>query len=171
MGSFRMSHITFLLGLIWLCIFAAGPLEAAPRAAVFEFELIDTSLGGEINGETAAEKARIAQMAPRLRELLAADHIYEVVDIASVAEQAKNFNLQACGFCDAQMARKLGADLAVTGTVQKVSELILNVNVYVRDVNTNKLVRAGSVDIRGNTDESWFRGLKYLIRNRIFKKQ
>jgi hypothetical protein len=29
------------------------------------------------------------------------------------------------------------------------------------------VVAAGSVDIRGNTDESWSRGLSYLLRNRL----
>jgi hypothetical protein len=153
-----------------VAISIAARAEAAPRAAVFEFELIDTSLDGQIYGTTDSEKTRLTQMAPRLRELLTKERIYDVVDIAPVAEQAKNSNLQACGFCDAQMARKLGADLAITGTVQKVSNLILNINLYVRDAATSQLLRRGSVDIRGNTDESWFRGLRYLILHRMYKK-
>ncbi len=164
------SHITIWLGCSALA-FSSALACAAPRAAVFEFELIDSSLDGELLGTTDAEKTRLAEMAPRLRTLLEAEGIYEVVDIAPVAEQAKNSNLQSCGFCDAQMAKKLGAELAVTGTVQKVSNLILNVNLYVRDAETNRILKNGSVDIRGNTDESWFRGLRYLIKNRMFKKQ
>lgn len=144
---------------------------AAPKAAVFEFELIDSSLDGEMLGTTEAEKARLAQMAPRLRQLFTDLGIYEIVDIAPVAEQAKNSNLQACGFCDSLMAKKIGADLAVTGTVQKVSNLILNINLYVRNAQDNKLVNIGSVDIRGNTDDSWFRGLRYLIKNRMYKQK
>jgi Protein of unknown function (DUF2380) len=141
----------------------------AEKAAVFEFELIDTSLDGEMFGTTDAEKTRLAKLAPMARELLVKFAKYEIVDIASVAEQARNSNLQSCGFCDAAMAKKLGADLAVTGTVQKVSNLILNINLYVRDARTNKYVKVGSVDIRGNTDESWFRGLRYLVKNRMYK--
>jgi hypothetical protein len=53
--------------------------------------------------------------------------------------------------------------------VQKVSNLILNINLYVRDVATTKMLKVGSVDIRGNTDESWFRGLRYLVKNRMYK--
>jgi hypothetical protein len=48
------------------------------------------------------------------------------------------------------------------GTVQKVSNLILNINVYMEDVQT------GSVDIRGNTDESWRHGLDYMLRHYLF---
>ena len=53
------------------------------------------------------------------------------------------------------IARRLDADLALVGWVQKVSNLILNVNVVIRDVSTREQVFASSVDIRGNTDESW----------------
>jgi len=75
--------------------------------------------------------------------------------------------LQACGGCDVQYAQKLGADLAITGVVQKVSNLILNINIYLRDVHTGRLVTAVSADMRGNTDESWSRATNYLVRNRL----
>lgn len=152
-----------------LALLAAAEAQAAPKAALFDFELIDTSLDGEMLGTTDAEKSRLAQLAPRLKALLAELGKFEFVDMEPVAEQAKNSNLQSCGFCDAMMARKLGADFAITGTVQKVSNLILNINIYVRDAQTNALVKGGSVDIRGNTDDSWFRGLRYLVKNRIYK--
>ena len=157
--------VTILLG---ASLMTLAPAHAAQKAAVFEFELIDTSLDGELLGETDAEKARVTRMAPLARELLS-HYGFEIVGIAPVAEKAKNSNLQSCGFCDSAMARELGAEVAVTGTVQKVSNLILNVNLYVRNAATNKYEMVGSVDIRGNTDDSWFRGIKYLVKNRLFK--
>ncbi len=66
-----------------------------------------------------------------------------------------------------QLAQKVGADLSVTGVVQKVSNLILNMNVYIRDAHTGQMVAAASADLRGNTDESWSRGMSYLLRNRL----
>jgi hypothetical protein len=51
--------------------------------------------------------------------------------------------------------------------VQKVSNLILNINVYIRDGYTGQLVTSKSADLRGNTDESWFRAASYLLRNRL----
>jgi hypothetical protein len=74
---------------------------------------------------------------------------------------------QACGGCDADFAQKLSAELSITGTVQKVSNLILNINLYVCVVATRAPLVAMSVDIRGNTDESWSRGLEYLVRTRF----
>jgi hypothetical protein len=38
-------------------------------------------------------------------------------------------------------------------------------NLYVADPATDKLTFLKSVDIRGNTDESWSRSLKYLLDN------
>ena len=55
--------------------------------------------------------------------------------------------------------------------MQKVSNLILNINLQVRDVGTGRLVAAGSVDIRGNTDESWRRGVAYLLEHRILRQR
>jgi len=65
------------------------------------------------------------------------------------------------------LALKLGADLAMTGVVQKVSALILNINIYVRDTQSGQLIASMSVDLRGNTDESWSRAMNYLLRNRL----
>ena len=53
---------------------------------------------------------------------------FAVVDIAPVAAEARAKNLQACGGCDVRLAKQIGAELAITGTVQKVSNLILNMN-------------------------------------------
>jgi hypothetical protein len=145
--------------------------QAAPvRAAVFDFELVDTSLEGEIMGKSAVETARVAMLSARLRDALAASGTYEIVDIAPVREEASRSNLQSCGGCD-RMARQIGADLSVTGVVQKVSNLILNINIYVRDAATGVLVGGGTVDIRSNTNESWRRGLDWLLKHRTLKQE
>ena len=140
---------------------------SAASLAVFDFELIDTSLDGQFNGAQKAEHDRLMSMGNTLREKLAAAHRYQLIDIAPVAAKAQAANLQNCGKCDAALARELGADLALTGTVQKVSNLILNINVYIRDAKTGETVDAMSVDIRGNTDESWSHGINWLIRNKL----
>jgi hypothetical protein len=84
-----------------------------------------------------------------------------------VDAQAHAVHLQACGGCDADLAAKVGARLAITGTVQKVSNLILNMSIYVRDVKSGKVVAAMNADMRGNTDESWLRTVDWLVRNRL----
>jgi hypothetical protein len=66
-----------------------------------------------------------------------------------------------------QYAQQLGADLAITGVVQKVSNLILNMNLYIRDAHNGQLITSMSADFRGNTDETWSRTTSYLLRNRL----
>lgn len=136
---------------------------AAPRAAIFDFSFDDTSLQGQMFGPRADEQARLARLNVQLRTLLAQSGRYQPVDMAPVEAEARRSNLQACGDCELAMAQKVGAGVAVTGLVQKVSNLILNINIAIRDVATGRVIQAQSVDIRGNTDETWSRGLGFLI--------
>jgi len=142
--------------------------RAAPsQVAVFDFELVDTSLQGEVDGPRSDEQVRLMRTGDQVRKALADSGGFTVLDIAPVNAAAHGSNLQACGGCEVAMARQLGADLVITGTVQKVSNLILNINFYLRDVHTGQLVTAMSADMRGNTDESWTRAADYLLRNRL----
>jgi hypothetical protein len=151
--------------LMWLPAAARG--AALRTVAAFDFELIDTSLEGATNGPRADEQARIVEISRRLRQKLAQSGKFRVVDIAPVAAKAHAVHLQECGGCDADLARRLGAELSVTGTVQKVSNLILNMNIYVRKVSTGRFIAGMSADMRGNTEESWTRTLDWLVRNRL----
>ena len=162
MLGLRLAMIVPMLLSVWL-----PALAGQTRVAVFEFELIDTSLEGAMNGPRADEQHRLSGLADALRKRLAASGRYALVDISPVAEKAQASNLQACGGCDAILARRVGAELAITGTVQKVSNLILNMNIYIRDATDGHLVTQMSADFRGNTDESWSRALDWLVRNRL----
>jgi hypothetical protein len=158
-----------LLGLtIALMLAIASPAPAEPvKVAVFDFELLDTSLQGAVNGPQPDEQGRLMDVTAQLRKALTQSGNFMVMDIAPVNAAAHGSNLQNCGGCDVQYAQKLGADLAITGLVQKVSALILNMNIYLRDAHTGKLITAMSADFRGNTDESWSRTMSYLVRNRL----
>ena len=134
--------------------------------AVFDFELDNTSLAAS----TPEELERTRRLGVQLREMLDVPGRYEVVDIAPVRDKiARVRSIRSCNGCELDAAQQIGADLAVYGWVQKVSNLILNINVVVEDAKTGRHLRADSVDIRGNTDESWQRGLRYLVNNRLFR--
>jgi len=151
-----------------LIVWGSAPAAAEPpKAAVFDFELLDTSLQGEIRGPQADEQRRLKDITEQLRKGLTDAGKFVVVDISPVNAAAHASNLQACGGCDVQYAQELGADVAVTGVVQKVSALILNMNIYLRDTRTGALIAAMSADFRSNTDESWSRTMSYLLRNRL----
>src|SRR5271170_7583879 len=159
MGAHWTIAITLPLA---LALAAAG--ASTHGVAVFDFELVDTSLEGASNGPRADQQVRLAKLSDELRERLAKSGRIDVVDIAPVATQARASNLQACGGCAVNLARELGAKLAITGWVQKVSNLILNMNIVVRDADSGQVVWGRSVDMRGNTDESWSRALDWLLR-------
>ena len=136
---------------------------AAARLALFPFELVNTSLEPTRPDETA----RLVATTDAARQGFSAAGI-EVVDTEPVEQEiAAVSSLRGCNGCELPLARQLGADFAAGGWVQKVSNLILNVNLQIRDVATGRLVQSGSVDIRGNTDESWRRGTRYLLEHRI----
>ncbi len=130
---------------------------------MFNFELDDTSLPGAMLGPNAPDQKRLVNLDTALRDALIRSGRYVPVDTAPVATEARATNLQVCGACALSLAHKVHAQVAVTGWVQKVSDLILNINLEIRDVSTGAVVQGGSVDIRGDTDESWARGLQFLL--------
>jgi hypothetical protein len=161
-GNLQATILSVILLLPW----PAG--AEAPRLAVFDFEPIDTSLEGEMSGARSDEQQRLAMISDQLPRLLIDRGGYTIIDLAPATDAiAKSGPLDRCNGCAAAIARPLGARFALTGTVQKVSNLILNINVSVWDTETGKERYRTSVDIRGNTDESWSRGVSYLVRNRL----
>ncbi|MDB5611146.1 MAG: hypothetical protein JWP25_8046, partial [Bradyrhizobium sp.] len=63
-----------LMGLFGIfCALVASPLSAQARnlrVAIFDFELIDTSLEGATNGPQAEETARLVRLGEQLRTLV-----------------------------------------------------------------------------------------------------
>jgi len=77
----------------------------------------------------------------------------------------------SCNGCELDIGKRLGADLVLTAWVQKVSNLILNINIEIKEVASSQTILNKSVDIRGNTDQSWSRGISYMVRGMVEKKQ
>ncbi|MEJ1160807.1 DUF3280 domain-containing protein [Prosthecomicrobium sp. N25] len=157
-----------------LALAGLAPSSAAAakvKVALFLFELEDTSLEGELRGERADETARLRLVTDEARRLIAeADPDVAFVDLAPVAAKlAEKAPLYKCNGCEADLAREAGADLSVSGWVQKVSNLILNLNLSVRDARTGERLRLYSADIRTNSDEMWLRGMRYLVKNRLME--
>jgi Protein of unknown function (DUF2380) len=162
MGLRLICYIALTCGLLAVISASAD----AQAVAVFDFELIDTSLEGA-TGSRTDEQVRLRRLGDQLRHRLAESGRFSLVDITPIASEARETNLHACGGCDISLAKRVGAELAISGTVQKVSNLILNMNIYIRDVSSGGTIAAMSADMRGNTDESWSRTLDWLIRNRL----
>jgi len=163
------------LGCSWRAA-GAQSSETSPGAlrslAVLEFELVDD----QNNPLTkAAQTLRLRNASLQLRRELAERKLYRVVDDApSQALQARlraqQEFLYRCVDCAGQVGKLLGADLVMTPWVQKVSELILNLNVQIYDVKGGEILFSKSVDMRGNQDQSWTRAVSYLTRDMAEKR-
>lgn len=143
--------------------------KAAPvSVAVLDFELVDSSLEGAMRGVDEAETKRLVLISELLRDLLAKSGRYKIVDLTPAKEKIADAGLiHGCNGCEIAIARSLGADRVITGIVQKVSTLILGIHMIERDVVTRKPLRVAAAQIRGNTDKSWSRGIRWLVRNRL----
>lgn len=117
-----------------------------------------------------AERARMVALEAQFKSMLEASGPYKFVAVPpEVTAQIKAGQaIGECGGCEIEFGKKLGADTITWVRVQKISNLIMNMNVYIADVATNKMQFLHSVDIRGNTDESWSRSMTYLLKNYMF---
>lgn len=155
-----------------LLLAQAAPAAATTptKVAVFDLELYDTSLEGELRGRDPAETARLAEMTRLLREAVTARPEMTSVDVAPLRDRLATLPaLYSCSGCEAKLAAELGAERAVSGFVYKISTLILYITVSVRDTASGRLLEESSVSIRGNTDESWRHGMQTLLDRYLFK--
>jgi hypothetical protein len=155
-----------------LVLVLSSGLAGAGTIAIFPFELIDTSFEGEVYGVRADETRRLSLITEELRRRLTSDGRFDAADMTAIKPEIERASpLYKCATCALDLAHRVGAEQVMTGTVQKVSNLILNINIYVRDAESGKLISVASVDIRGNTDEIWLRGLHWLISNRLLSNE
>jgi len=154
-----------------LLLALSGPAWADETVAFFGITLLDSSLQTAELGQDPAELARINMLEELVAERFAQGG-YELLDLDPVADDLDRIvNPAKCYGCDTRMAAKLGADYALVGEVQKVSNLILSMNLQLRDASTGETVKGRVVDIRSNTDDSWRRGMNYILKTAFFKEE
>jgi hypothetical protein len=113
------------------------------------------------------ERARLKALETSFIEMLTLSGHYKFVPVSREMRETieKGQPVGDCGGCEIDYGKALNAERIAWIRVQKVSNLILNMNVYVADVAKRKMTFERSVDIRGNTDETWARSLRWLIKN------
>lgn len=159
--------ITFLL-LTTVHAAALDALREGASVAFFGITFIDTSTEGEYFGARADEAQRTEMVEEIVAGRMAAEG-FTLLDLSPVAEELeRTANPAKCYGCDFRMAETLGADYVLVGEVQKVSNLILSMNLSMREVERRQVVRALAVDIRSNTDQSWLRGIRYILDRHFF---
>jgi hypothetical protein len=160
-----LGRVVFLLALL----LGATTVRAAevPRVAFFGFSLINTSL----EPTRPEEEARLRMIGKLFTGKLVASGKFKIVPVSAEGQKALGgAAIENCNGCEREAAIASGADWAAWGTVQKVSNLILNINLYMEDARSGKMEFARSVDIRGNTDESWQHGINYIVKNYLLNQ-
>lgn len=147
-------------------------VDAPIKLAVFDFELADFSAGGPLAGESPEETARLKIITEEAKRVATLSGRYAIVDAdGAESEQARSHWLRNCNGCEADIAAKLGADQSLLGVMQKLSVLVHTLRFEVRDVRTGKLLWNVQTDLRGDTDESWRRAVRYLMEDRLLASQ
>jgi hypothetical protein len=156
----------FLVLSVCLC---AAPAHAVTRAAVFPFDFHDAEQDGQLIPQYNSEDLRrLKLIADELKRLMQKDGKYAVVDLSSREKEVQTaapFN--QCNGCEVPIAKEAGADIAVTGYVDKVSGALINLAIVARDTKTGELTKTMSASINGNNDDLWLHGVRYLWKNRF----
>ena len=155
--------------LVLLTVFLVAPAWAAQKTAVLPFDMRDASQDGEYVPQFKTDDLqRLKLVAEELKSLMTKDGRYEVMDLTPyAAEIDKASPFSKCDGCDLEVGQKAGADLVVMGYVDKLSDALISLQIFVRDVKSGEMVKTMSAEIRGNTDELWLHGIRYLWRNRF----
>jgi hypothetical protein len=151
-----------LLGTILTAVSSAyGQELVAERIpiAVADLDYADTS--GEVRNQQAEHEARLRAFVDMLRADLGQDG-HRNVNLE--CQQSPCTAGQSAGAALVERARAAGARFLLYGGIQKMSTLIQHSKVQVVDLQTNKLVFDRLISFRGDTDESWQRAERFLVR-------
>jgi hypothetical protein len=159
----------YRLILACLTLAFATPALAVPKVAIFPFDIRDVEIEGDLLAQPKDyDVRRMKLVADELKTLMEKDGTYEVVDLAPLAaEVEEKFPFSKCDGCEAELGKKAGADLAVTGYVDKLSDALISLQLFARDTATGEVKKTMSAEIRGNTDELWLHGIRWLWKNRF----
>lgn len=154
---------------ITLAFFMSGALaQQAPQSiAMLDCTLIDDNAAYNDAEIDRIQTERLAIVSGALRDDLRERALFRVADNARasdlIASLKSTQDMNACNGCERRVAKELGASRVGVCWVQKISNLILNMNLRVEDADSGAMLFQRSVDIRGNTDLSWKRGAKALV--------
>lgn len=162
-----------MLATVGLVALGSTAAPAAPKVAVFPFDLVEPIGDGfSLPKKNMSESARIKLATDELARRLSESGKFEVVDTSGLAKEiADKAPLYKCNGCETDLAKKAGAEIAVVGTVDKASETLLNMTIELHDAETGKVRGLGSTVIQGNTDEMWLRSVRWLVKNRLVQQE
>lgn len=162
----------FFVGLFFAWVGVVSANESLPTITVVDFYLRDDMVpgpGGKAPG--ADEVARRTEMVrDYFVDKLSNSTKYRLIQLNRDSEEYKALieshgRLYQCKRCISSYGRAVNSDYVLHGWVQRVSNLIINLNVEILHSETGKVYDRASVDTRGNTDKTWLDGVSYLERH------
>ncbi len=165
----------FMVGICALVMLSmgVGPVTAKEvrKVAIFPFDMIvERQNNFDLLPPTAneAEKKRLLLLNKKLGELLEASGSFSRVDLSALSEKIEKASpIFECKGCDLEFAKEAGAEISVVGLVRKSTSVLINISIFLREVSSGKVIKAGAVSIRENDDAGWLRGVRYIVRNKI----
>ncbi|WP_250440809.1 DUF3280 domain-containing protein [Caballeronia sp. AZ1_KS37] len=164
-----MTHtVRAMLALALAIVMTSALAQSAPQSiAMLDCTLIDDNAAYNDAEIDRIQSARLAMLSGAFRDDLRERALFRVADNAKasdlIATLKSTQDMNACNGCELRVAKELGTSRVGVCWVQKISNLILNMNLRVEDANSGAMLFQRSVDIRGNTDLSWKRGAKALV--------
>jgi hypothetical protein len=144
-----------------LAVFPFSYREAVPRPAAALDE---------------AHRKRLAAMTEQLRKALAKSDRYSLVSVSETPKTEEPASPRLVGVpaaecvsCALDSAKAAGAELAMIAEVEKVTAIVFAVTVSTYDVASGNEIAEHRVDVRGDDDATWRKGVEWLIRNRLLK--
>jgi hypothetical protein len=152
---------------VLLALAASGEAAEKRRILLLDMQFDSSATEGQTKSMEAQDRARLAKVAERLISRFEASADYEVVDAPEVAKEIASYNLGACGRCELMLGRKAGADFVMVGSIQKLSAMLMNVQVIVYSVADGGAVAAGAGVIHSNTDADWMRAIDRIAEQKL----
>ena len=134
---------------------------------MFAFELEDFSAAGG-QGPSPTDSSFLVRSTEEAKQQLLQSGRYSLVDTAGAdTEAAEAQGLRSCGGCEAAIAKKLGADQALLGLVTRISRTEYVVRFQVSDARKGEVISSFTTDLRMGANDSWSRGVRWLMKNRM----
>jgi hypothetical protein len=154
-----------------LLVGAEAPTPEPVTIAVFPFELVDSTPAAAYLHEATSSDESLQRVTAAAREQLANSGHYRIVSVDGVtdSEPLKAHKLRDCDGCEADIAKKLGAQQSMIGVVSRATQTDYYIALVIRDVNTGKVVDAQASNFAG-AQEGWPSGVKMLIKHQVLNQ-
>lgn len=149
----------------------AAPSHAegsSPTIAIFYFDFVDHVNSNRVMPLKEATE-RVAALSALLRKKITDSDRYRVIGIDPGQEKTEGTNCPPlCVGFERKVSKAMGAELWMGSLVARVSPLIHSTTITINDAATGEPVWGRSMEVRGNTEKAWSRGLRSILRNYLF---